>query len=271
MTPNLRDGMRLMHALTLFTASIHAFAAVFYTGLCAIGMADWLQLNATIGGVDYPNAGPWVQGALTAILGAIAFFMLTHVRMRTLETSHRNFHISMADVARAYRDVHAADSAGVLTLSSEFDAVRERLAYLRDHQDLSQLESGVVKVVAQMSVQSRHLAEVYSVERVTRPKAFLRKRLQAAEDQQERIMEAMHFCEQIHARSEQVEIEEARVASQLTYLDGRLQSTLSLLGYALEHDESLDLEVLEVGAEQNAQRIANGNNIAPMPQKPFAE
>ena len=271
MTTTLRDLVRLMHSLALFTVSFFAFCAIFYTVLCALGVAGWLQIDATLGGLAYPNAGPWIQGALTAILGAMAFFLPTHMRMMKLETSHRNFHISMDDVARAYHDVHAADRAGVFTLSSEFDAVRERLAYLRDHPDLPQLEAGVMEVAAQMSVQSRHLAEVYSAERVARAKAFLRQRQQATEEQQERIMEALHICEQIRTWSEQVEIEEARVASQLTYLDDRLQSTLPLLGYALEHDESLDAAVLQAEVERRAQRSAGGTNIVSLPQKPAAE
>ncbi|WP_237061879.1 DNA repair protein [Loktanella sp. M215] len=271
MTFSLRDGIRILHVTALFVVAVFAFAAVFYTLLCIAGLADWLDLTATLGGVPYPNAGPWIQGALTAMLGAMAFFLPTTVRMLALENSHRNFHIRMDDVARAYHAVHAADRAGVFTLSSEFDAVRDRLAYLRDHPDLPQLEGGVLEVAAQMSVQSRHLAEVYSVERVARAKAFLRQRQQAAEEQQERIVEALHICEQIRAWSDQVEIEEARVASQLTYLDDRLQSTLPLLGYALEHDERLDAASLEAERAQQEQRRAGGTNIVPMPQKPAAE
>lgn len=268
MTFDLRDALRLLHATALFTVAVFAFAAVFYTLLCAFGLADWLQLEATLGGTAYPDAGPWIQGALTAMLGAMAFFLPTSVRMMALETSHRNFQISMQDVARAYHDVHAADRAGVFTLSSEFDAVRERLAYLRDHPDLATLEPGVMEVAAQMSVQSRHLAEVYSAERVARAKAFLRQRQQAAEDQQERIVEAMHICEQIRAWSDQVEIEEARVASQLAWLDDRLQSTLPLLGYALEHDGTLDAKSAATGRDHPRRA---GANVVQMPQKPAAE
>ena len=271
MTFDLRDAIRLLHVTALFVVAVFAMAALTYTGLCIVGSADWLQLQASIGGVAYPNAGPWIQGGLTAMLAAMAFFLPTTARMMALETSHRNFHISMDDVARAYHDVHAADRAGVFTLSSEFDAVRERLAYLRDHPDLSTLEAGVMEVAAQMSVQSKHLAEIYSAERVARAKAFLRQRQQAAEEQQERIMEAMHICEQIRTWSDQVEIEEARVASQLAYLDDRLQSTLPLLGYALEHDESLDAAVVVSETDRKQQRSANGANVVPMPTKPAAE
>ena len=268
---DLRDAIRLLHVAALFVVAVFAMAALTYTGLCLFGAAEWLQLPATIGDVTYANAGPWIQGGLTAMLTAMAFFLPTTARMMALETSHRNFHISMEDVARAYHDVHAADRTGVFTLSSEFDAVRERLAYLRDHPDLSRLEAGVMEVAAQMSVQSRHLAEVYSAERVARAKSFLRQRQQAAEEQQERIMEAMHICEQIRTWSEQVEIEEGRVASQLAYLDERLQATLPLLGYALDHDESLDAATLAAEGRHKVQRSAGGANVVPMPTKPAAE
>ena len=271
MIPDFRDTLRLLHMTALFVVAVFAMAAVTYTGLCLAGMAPWLQLEATIGGIFYPDAGPWLQGALTAILAAMAFFLPTAARIMALETSHRNFHISMNDVARAYHDVHAADRAGVFTLSSEFDAVRERLAYMRDHPDLATLEPGVMEVAAQMSVQSRHLAEVYSNERVARAKSFLRQRQQAAEEQQERIMEAMHICEQISAWSEQVEIEEARVASQLSYLDERLQKTLPLLGYALEHDSTLDAAVARTGSATRDDNGRGGANVVPLPAKPAAE
>ncbi len=268
MTPTLRDGIRLMHATSLFVVAVFAFAAVFYTILCLFGLADWLQLQAAIGDVTYSNAGPWIQAALTAMLGTMAFFLPTNARMLALETSRRNFHISMDDVARAYDNVHSADRSGVFALSSEFDAVRVRLTYMRNHPDLSQLEGGVLEVAAQMSQQSRHLAEVYSVERVARAKAFLRQRQQAANEQQERIVEALHICEQIRSWSEQIEIEEARVASQLSYLDARLQATLPLLGYALEHDEALDEAMHNV---ENERQKADRTNIVPMPQRTAAE
>ena len=271
MTFDLRDAIRLLHVAALFVVAVFAVAALTYTGMCLFGAADWLQLPATVGGVTYADAGPWIQGALTAILAAMAFFLPTTARMMALETSHRNFHISMQDVARAYHDVHAADRTGVFTLSSEFDAVRERLAYLRDHPDLSRLESGVMEVAAQMSVQSHHLAEVYSAERVARAKSFLRQRQQAAEEQQERIMEAMHICEQIRTWSEQVEIEEARVASQLAYLDERLQSTLPLLGYAIDHDASFDAAALQAKGQDKAKVGSAGANVVQMPSKPAAE
>lgn len=265
MTFTRQDALRLLHTVSLCVVATAGAAALAYAALCAAGIAPWLHIDGTLGGVP---AGPVVQGVITALAVGMMAFLPTAARMLALESSHRNFHIRMDDVARAYHHVHAADRAGVFTLSSEFDAVRERLAYLRDHPDLPGLENGVMEVAAQMSVQSRHLAEVYSNDRVARAKAFLRQRQQAAEDQQARIVEALHICEQIRTWSDQVEIEEGRVASQLAHLDAKLQSTLPLLGYALEHDESLDAAVI---AANTAQRTANGTNVVTLPQKPSVE
>lgn len=266
MSVTLSNTIRTLHAISLFVVAVLGFAAVFYTLMCLVGMAEWLQLDATLGGVAYPNAGPWIQSGLTAMLAATIFFLPTNARMLALEASHRNFHIGMDDVARAYHDVHAADRSGLFTLSSEFDAVRERLAYLRDHPDLSHLESGIMEVAAQMSVQSRHLAEIYSDARVARAKSFLSQRQQEAEAQQEKILEALHICEQISAWSAQVDLEEARVASQLAHLDEKLQKTLPLLGYALEHDETLDAAPIP-----DRRQAQGGTNIVNLPQKPASE
>lgn len=78
----------------------------------------------------------------------------------------------MTDVSRAYGAVHVADRGDVFRLSKEFDSVRERLAYLRDHPDLSSLVSTVLEVAAQMLHVSNELAEVYSNDHVTRRRIF---------------------------------------------------------------------------------------------------
>jgi len=73
-------------------------------------------------------------------------------------------------------------------MSSEFDAVRERLAYLRDHPDLDSLEPQVLELAAQMSHQSRELSDIYNDEKVTRAKTFLKQRQEEAERQQDLIV-----------------------------------------------------------------------------------
>ncbi|WP_211642157.1 DNA repair protein [Loktanella sp. SALINAS62] len=263
MSLSIRLVVQTLHAVSLFVVAVVAVAAVTFTMMSALGFAGWLAIDATIGGVAYPQAGLWLQIAVTAILVAMAFFLPTNARLLQLERSHRDFQISMDDVKIAYNEVHHADRKGVFTLSSEFDAVRERLAYLRDHPDLTRLEPQVLEVAAQMGQTSRHLAEVYSEERIARAKAFLTARQKEAEDQQEQILEALHICEQIRSWSAQVEMEESRVASQLAHLDESLQNVLPLLGYALEHDTSLDRD--------DGDSAGHVSNIVPLAQKPAAE
>jgi uncharacterized membrane protein YgaE (UPF0421/DUF939 family) len=145
----------------------------------------------------------------------------------------------------------------VFSLSSEFDAVRERLAYLRDHPDMGMLESDILTLAAQMGQQARHLADVYSDQKVARAKDFLTQRQQEAEDQQARIVEALHVMREIRRWADQVETEEAIVASQLGQLDEQLQAILPALGY--------DFQTTEVIEDQRP------DNVVPLPTKSAAE
>ena len=245
-----------LHALSVFVIAGMALLAIGYTVACAFGLAPWLTLSVTFGTLALPAAGMYLQIGLTIILASMAFFLPTQNRILSLEHSHRRFQVSMDDVARAYHMCHTADRAGLFTTSSEFDQVRERLAYLRDHPDLEKLEPGVLEVAAQMSQQARHLADVYSDEKIARAKEFLRQRQEEAETQQSRIVEALHTCQDITKWASQVELEESIVASQLAQLDEKLQATLPLLGYALEHEDGED---------------DDGDNVVSLPQKPAAE
>ncbi|MCF2903472.1 DNA repair protein [Octadecabacter sp. CECT 8868] len=207
--------------------------AVAYTLACAFGLAPWLTFTAVFGEYSVPNAGLITQIVLTVILASLFFFMPSAGRIMSLERSHRNFKLSMEDVARAYHLCHTADRSGVFTMSSEFDAVRERLSYLRDHPDLDRLEPSVLELAAQMSQQSRELADVYSDEKVMRAKTFLTQRQEEAERQQSLIVEAHHALRDIRKWSQQVELEESVVASQLSQLEEQLEATLPSLGYTL--------------------------------------
>ncbi len=239
--------MLLMVTARLFSRALQACAfililtlaltALGYTVAAALGMAPWLSLAMTFGNVTYATAGIAVQIAGTLIMVSLLFFVPANARVMALERSHRDFQISMQDVARAFHACHSADRSGVFTLSSEFDAVRERLAYLRDHPDLGGLETEILTLAAQMSRQARHLADVYSDDKVMRAKEFLRQRQKEAEDQQQRIIEALHACRDIHKWAQQVELEESIVASQLAHLDEQLQAALPALGYSFEQED----------------------------------
>ena len=227
-----------------------AAAMVIYTFLCVFGAASWLSLPMAFGDVTLVNFGTYVQIAATALMVSAAQMIPTNMRLHALERSHRSFQIGMDDVARAYHYCHTADRSGVFTMSAEFDAVRERLAYLRDHPDLRQLEPEVIEVAAQMSQQSRHLADVYSDEKIARAKVFLQQRQEEAEKQQDMIVDALHTTQELRKWAQQVDLEESVVASQLDQLDEKLQAILPGLGYKLSKAE---------------------DNVVSLAQKPAAE
>jgi hypothetical protein len=241
---------RVLHSVSMVLILVIGLAAIGLTAASAFGVTPWLTFSATFGEFTYPQAGMITQIIATIILASLFFFMPSAGRILSLERSHRNFRLSMEDVARAYHVCHTADRSGIFTMSSEFDAVRERLAYLRDHPDLDSLEPQVLEIAAQMSHQSRELADIYNVEKVARAKMFLHQRQQEAERQQQLIIEAHHALRDIRKWSQQVELEESVVASQLSQLQEQLDATLPALGYTLGNKSA---------------------DIVPLPQKPAAE
>lgn len=269
-----------MQALALVLLGLAGVALLIFTILSALRVMPWLTFEAQFGAYTYIYAGQATQIAVTTLLLLLFFFIPSQSRLLALERSHREFKISMDDVARAFHLCHTADRAGVFTLSSEFDSVRERLTYLRDHPDMTELETDILTVAAQMSQQARRLADVYSDEKVVRAKDFLRQRQAEAENQQARIIEAQHSCREIRKWSQQIELEESIVASQLSRLDEELQSALPALGYSFEGFEGPETQqpiaedAIEIATEQEADHVeakadrpANVVNMA----KPAAE
>ena len=236
---------RALSFLGMAAILLGALALLGATIAAAFGALPWLNLPLTFGETAVPEAGMYIQIGVTALLVALVGFLPNSARVNLLESSHRKFELSMNDVARAYHHVHAADRAGAFTLSSEFDEVRERLAFLRDHPDLERVQSDVLEVAAQMGQKSKELARIYSNEKVARAKAFLSERQAEAERLQEQIVEALHTSNDIRRWTEQVEVEEAVVASQLGRLREILDATLPGTGYRLVEDgadESYDVD-----------------------------
>lgn len=221
---------RILHAVSFYLLAALALAVVGYTAACGLGFAPWLEASVNFGGTLYLGAGPIIQIAVTMLIALLSFFMPSANRIMQLERAHRDFRITMEDVTRAYYAAHTADRAGVFTLSSEFDAVRQRLAFLRDHPDLAALEPDALELAAQMSEKSRELADVYSDEKVARAKAFLTQRQQEAEHLQDQVTRALHDLSELRIWAEQVDVEESIAASQLNQLQERLDAVLPPLG-----------------------------------------
>jgi hypothetical protein len=222
----------IMQRLTLVLILGLALAATLWSIAAAAGLAPWLGIEVVLGDEAAVEAGVPAQIVLTLFLLGLCFFIPSHGRVMRLETSHRDFKVSMWDVARAYQAAHAADRDGAFRLKSEFDDVRDRLMYLRSHPDLADLEPDILEVAAQMSHESRELAHIYSERRVDRARRFLQQRQEEAEQMKERIEIAHTTCREIKRWLTQVEIEEAAVRSRLALLKEDLAELLPVLDLA---------------------------------------
>lgn len=220
----------LLHRLAVFAFVLAAAGLSIVTIMAMFGAAPWPDIEVTLGDRVYDNAGQIAQIGLTALAVLLCFFLPANARIMALENSHRRFSIGMRDVAQAYAAAHAADRAGLFRMSSEFDSVRERLAYLRDHPDLSGLEPALLEVAAQMSHVSQELADVYSDERVARARAFLRQRQQEVENFNARLDHAKQITRELSHWAHEVELEESVAASQLQRLRDELHDVLPEFG-----------------------------------------
>ncbi len=222
-------GHAVLQRLALAALVLTALGLAAATALAALGHWPWLELQAGYGGRTI-EAGWIVQTGVTGFAALLCVYLPANWRIMQLETSHRRFTIGMQDVARAYALAHAGDRAGLFQLSSEFDSVRERLAFLRAHPDLEGLEPDLLEVAAQMSHISRELAETYSDEKVARARAFLTERQQEVDTFNARLEQAKRISRELKHWTQQVELEEAVAASQLQRLSEELHEVLPELG-----------------------------------------
>ena len=228
---------RLHAALgTALATLVFLFALAALCLFCAsvLGILPWLDLPARFGDTVLPHAGAWVEGAAAALGLILVLYMPAHNRVLALERSHRRFQMNMDDVARAYRSAHEADRAGVFALSGEFDAMRERLGWMRKHPELGGLEPELLELAAQMSLFSRDLATVYSDAKVERARAFLRQRQEEVEGTAERLRLARNTCDELRAWLTDVETEERKLSEEFKLLERDLKAVLPALGYELE-------------------------------------
>jgi len=250
-------------ALALFrnTLQITALAAIVAlagaslttTIFAAFGVLPWLDITAGVGNFAIPNAGMALQIGFTVLCVALAFFVPASGRILMLEKAHRNFKISMDDVARAYQMSHSADRSGDFTLSSEFDSVRDRMEYLREHPDLAELEPGLIEVAGQMSHVTRDLALTYSDDKVARAKTFLRQRQEEVQDLRDRIKTATATCDELRRWIQDVKADERLAVKHMSRLEKDLADLLPELGLEVIRIDTDAGHDVEVGAEAAAQ------------------
>jgi len=215
-------------AVALF--AIAAVAITVSTVMAALGLWAWVELPISYAGEPVEKAGMYAQIGLTFLAVGLCFFLPTNHRVMQLETSHRQFSMNMDDVTRAYGEVHAADRGEVFQMSSEFDSVRERLAYLRDHPDLSTLEPALLEVAAQMSHISRELATVYADEKIERARNFLKERQEEVNLFNSRLDQAKGITTEMKHWLHEVELEESVAAAQLDRLRAEMREIMPELG-----------------------------------------
>lgn len=195
-----------------------ALAGIGVSGLAFAGVLPWPDLQLSYAGADIPWAGQALLIGLTVLLVIVALVMPSARRVLRLEASHRRFEIDMDDVTRAYRAAHMADRAEMFDMHREFDAVRERYHYLKSQPKLSEMDAELLTVAAQMSEQTRELAEMYSDEKVARARESLVQRHADAKALDESIQQAHSDMRELKRMMEDVDIEESAVASQLQQL-----------------------------------------------------
>ncbi|WP_254449233.1 DNA repair protein [Ruegeria sp. HKCCA5491] len=191
-------------------------------------------MQAGFGTGTYVDAGMFIQIALTALILMLAFYLPANARMMALENAHRKFSLNMQDISYAYQLAHAADRGDTFLLSSEFDAVKERMAFLRHHPDLQSLEPEILELAAQMSQISHELAETYGDAKVSRARMFLQQRQEEIEQFQQRIGDAQTIQQELRQWTRDIEIEESIAKSQLARLRDELFELLPELSAQLQ-------------------------------------
>jgi NTP pyrophosphatase (non-canonical NTP hydrolase) len=220
-----RQAQSALQPLVVAALVLASVSAVIITGLAFAGRLPWPEIQIGYDGAPL-DIGMYVQIGLTALLLMLGIYLPTTWRVQRLELSHRRFEIGMADVTRAYAVAHAGDRAGAFYLKNEFDAVRERFQFLRDHPDLGDMEPGILEVAAQMSHVSAELAHTYSDEKVERARTFLRQRQEELAQFDARIEQATAITHEIVHWARQLELEEAVANSKLDRLKEELREVL---------------------------------------------
>lgn len=214
------------------------------TLLATFGALPWPEFAISFGAAPVAHAGMWLQIVMTVFSAMLIVFLPANTRMARLERSHRSFAVGIEDVAQAYRHAHAADRAGVFSLSGEFDSVRARMDHLRKHPDLQHLEPELLQLAAQMSHETRELARAYSDDKVARAKVFLHQRQEEVQALTDRLGIARRTCDELRRWMQDIDTEERIAQVQLRRLEADLKEILPTLGYDFDMEDVRDANVV---------------------------
>jgi predicted nucleic acid-binding Zn-ribbon protein len=242
-----RNVQHMFQIVTLGLLVTLAAAATVATVLSALGFFPWLQMQTVLSSGTIFDAGVWVQSLGSALLVGLCFFIPSANRMKDLERSHRDFGLTMNDIAQAYQLSHATDRKRNFSLSTEFDTMRERLTHMREHPELGHLEPEVLELAAQMSFTTRELAQIYSEDKVNRAKDFLKARQQELDSFNENLSLALTATQELKRWQSDVEASETETNRQMDRLEKDLQEILPQLGYEMDEAQSLPVTLEDTG------------------------
>lgn len=214
---------RGLEAVAIVFSACLGLAVLASVALAGLGIWPWLSLPAGFG-EHAIDAGPILQIGLCVVLAMVMALLPASARVMRLERAHRDFHVDMNDVTRAYYAAHAADRAGVFKMHREFDAMRERMEFLTTHPDLGALDPEILELAAQMSTEARDLAGIYSDDKVAHARSMLAERHAEAERLDKLIDRAHVVTRDIRRTLDDVTLAEDAIRSRVSMLRDDLET-----------------------------------------------
>ena len=222
LTKHLAPIMNLIQIFAFVVLGLAALAMIVVTSLSAAGVLPWLGLTATFGGTAIAWAGPAAQIGFTALLAIIATYIPASYRVAQLEHTHRRFEIDMDDVTRAYRAAHYADRAETFEVRREFDAIRERYKFLKGQPSLAEISDDLLTIGAQMSEQSKALAETYSDRNLARVRENLLQRREDADALEAKLTQIKADTAELELLRKNIGVSDEELAIRVASLQGAL-------------------------------------------------
>lgn len=219
----------------------HYAAMILLAGIIVLTGLGWLVIYAyetalptlliNTGPTRSINVAPLLL-TLPAVFAAILFtFVPSARRLLQLELSHRLFRINMEDVRVAFYLAFSADRTGMFRLTEQFDAVSERIRFLTNHPELQGKEPDILALAAQMSFETRELADRYSVADVERAGSFIDARLAEVEQTEALIAKIIQTRQRAVGIQQRCSVLSSDTVNQLDKETTELETILIPLGF----------------------------------------
>jgi hypothetical protein len=202
-----------------------------FGGLAWAEVVSWPVLTVTLANGTVHNAMYYVSYAVS-VIGLLIFSLVPgSKRVLRLEQTHREFKISMNDVAAAFYMAFTADRNNMFMLPEKFDGTRERFEFLKSLPEFADFEPEILTLAAQMSYQARQLAKAFSTETVARAEDFLRQRKHELDRGEERVQTAQAILERVRSEARALALSEQIQDSQITRIIEAIHEQLAPLGF----------------------------------------